>query len=61
MTNDELKSKIMELESEISSAKSDAQKAHSKASGLKEAVKQLAMAIIRRDNTEIQKIADDLE
>jgi hypothetical protein len=61
MTNDELKSKIDELESEISSAKSDAHDAHSKASGLREAVKQLAMAIIRHDHTEIQKIADDLK
>ncbi len=60
MTNDELKSKIEMLEGEISAAKTEAQKAHSKAGGLREAVKQLAMAIIRHDDTEIQKIADDL-
>jgi outer membrane murein-binding lipoprotein Lpp len=61
MTNDELTSKIKELEDKVSAATSDAQSAHSSAGRLKEAVKQLAMAIIRHDNTEIQKIADDLD
>jgi hypothetical protein len=60
MTNDELNTKIGDLEGEIAFAKSEAEAANATATTLKEAVKQLAMAIIRHDNTEIQKIADDL-
>jgi hypothetical protein len=60
MTNDELNTKIGDLEGEIAFAKSEAESANAVATTLKEAVKQLAMAIIRHDNTEIQKIADDL-